>query len=193
MPRTEAANQRLRDEQRTRILEAARTVFARRGLAGTMAEVAGAAGVSQGLAYRYFASKDELFRALVAEALRSDETAVQPPGSPGELLERLISRLLEARHQNPALLQLMYHVLSDPDTPRDLLEMGAKRRESLARGLRRLIVEGQATGEVAKDDPDQLVAAILALLDGLTRLVIASSGTEPAIPNAQIVMRMLRP
>jgi AcrR family transcriptional regulator len=33
-----------------------------------MAEVAVAAGVSQGLAYRYFANKDELFRALVAKA-----------------------------------------------------------------------------------------------------------------------------
>lgn len=43
---------RSQDAQRTNILEGARRAFARKGQAATMADVAQAAGVSQGLAYR---------------------------------------------------------------------------------------------------------------------------------------------
>ena len=40
MPRTEEANQQIRQEQRTKILNASRNVFARKGRAATMADVA---------------------------------------------------------------------------------------------------------------------------------------------------------
>ena len=70
MPRSEAENQRLREQQKTNILDAAMRVFARSGPTASMAEIAEAAGVSQGLAYRYFASKDEIYQALVEQALR---------------------------------------------------------------------------------------------------------------------------
>lgn len=60
---------RSQDAQRTNILEGARRAFARKGQAATMADVAQAAGVSQGLAYRYFASKEQLVNELVAHAL----------------------------------------------------------------------------------------------------------------------------
>src|SRR5215468_10032538 len=101
MPRTEADNERVRDEQRARILDGARAVFARRGMAATMAEVAAAAGVSQGLAYRYFASKDELFRALVAEAMLSSDLPEAMSDAPSASLEFLVSRLLEVRRDHP--------------------------------------------------------------------------------------------
>jgi len=57
MPRTEDANQRIREEQRTKILEAALSVFARQGTDATIADVATAANVSYGLIYRYFVNK----------------------------------------------------------------------------------------------------------------------------------------
>jgi AcrR family transcriptional regulator len=58
MPRTEEANQRIREAQRAKILEAAWNVFARHGLTATMADVAAAAEVSYGLVYRYFVNKE---------------------------------------------------------------------------------------------------------------------------------------
>jgi AcrR family transcriptional regulator len=45
-PRTEEVNERIRDEQREKILDAARRVFARKGFAATkMADVAAGASV----------------------------------------------------------------------------------------------------------------------------------------------------
>ncbi len=71
MPRTEEANQQIREEQRDKILSAAANVFARKGNAATMADVASEAGVSQGLAYRYFESKEEIFTTLIKQAAES--------------------------------------------------------------------------------------------------------------------------
>src|SRR5215469_2755637 len=156
MPRTLAANQRVRDEQRAKILNGARAVFARRGLAATMAEVAAEAGVSQGLAYRYFASKDELYRALVREALLSSDLPEAMSDAPSASLEFLVSRLLEVRRDHPEFVQILYRVLSEQPAQNDLLELARKRLAMLINLLRSLIVDGQATGEVADGDPDPL-------------------------------------
>lgn len=192
MPRTEAANRRIRDAQHARILEAARTVFARRGLSATMDEVAAAAGVSHGLAYRYFAGKDQLFRALAQEALtrvQDRPNVLEVPGTPGERLRHVISRLLRTRREQPEMFLLLNHVLGDRATPGDLLELARRRGREFRRTLRQLIVEGQATGEVASDDPDQLVAAVTACLDGLGRTAIAQPASR--FPSDGIVMRLL--
>ena len=88
MPRTEEANQQIREEQRTKILAAAAKVFARKGKAATMADVATETGISQGLAYRYFASKEEILTTLVKQTAELEGRGVrvvmeQEPGSSG--------------------------------------------------------------------------------------------------------------
>lgn len=57
-------------ETRPVLVEAARRVFQRDGFqTASMAQVAEAAGVSKGLPYHYFASKEELAGAVVASHL----------------------------------------------------------------------------------------------------------------------------
>lgn len=64
-PRAEPA-----DAQRARILAAARVVFARDGLAGArIDEIAERAGINKAALYRQFSSKEELFDAVVDDAL----------------------------------------------------------------------------------------------------------------------------
>lgn len=197
MPRTEEANQRIREAQRAKILEAAWKVFARKGRAMTMADVAVAADVSYGLAYRYFASKDAILYALIEQNLQAGTAAFQRfrnfPGTPGERLDFLISRLVETRRDQPEFSQLFSQVLSDARTPRDLREQALRRGLEFQETLRKLIVEGQATGEVAAGDPDQLMTAVLASLDGLARLAITNSERfQQHFPDASIILRMLR-
>jgi AcrR family transcriptional regulator len=75
------------DDPRYQIKRAALKLFAKRGIDGTkMSTIASEAGISQGLSYRYFSSKDDIFTLLVQEAIEEAQAAVrnvhQLPGSP---------------------------------------------------------------------------------------------------------------
>ena len=199
MPRTEKANQRLREAQRTKILEAARQVFARKGWSATMADVAEAADVSQGLAYRYFKNKQEIFGALVEQVVQHAGPAgmmhfLEMPGTPGERLALLISAVVRSRHEHPELSLLFDHVLNDEGMSEDFRELIRKQSETALFVIRQLIVEGQATGEIADDDPDQLMLAIIAFFDGLTRLVLHQPEQfKKHCPDVRIILRILKP
>ncbi|MFN0096262.1 MAG: TetR/AcrR family transcriptional regulator [Dehalococcoidia bacterium] len=69
-----AASPHLRSDaqaNRARLLEAARAVFAERGLAAEMKEIAERAGVGMGTIYRNFVNKEELVEALVREVIEA--------------------------------------------------------------------------------------------------------------------------
>src|SRR5690349_10755797 len=57
------------ERNRQRIIEAARRVFAERGLSATLDDVAAAAGVGVGTVYRRFPNKDELVEALFVDRI----------------------------------------------------------------------------------------------------------------------------
>ena len=198
MPRTEEANQRIRDAQRAKILEAAWKVFARHGLTATIADVAATAEISYGLVYHYFVNKEALFHALVEQSLQAKDAVFQHfealPGTPGEHLDRLLRRVVENRRDHPEFMQVHSQVLSDPATPAALREHAITYGQAFQDLLRRLIVEGQATGEVRAADPDQLVTAVLAALDGLTRLALINPERfHQHFPDASIIQGMLKP
>ncbi len=73
------------EENRRRLLEAAREVFAEAGFEATMDDVAARAGVGVGTAYRRFANKEELIGALFQdridelEAILDDAAAAEDP------------------------------------------------------------------------------------------------------------------
>ena len=198
MPRTEEANQLIRESSRKKILDAALRVYARKGKESTMTEVAEEAGVSQGLAYRYFPSKDAIFVALLRQMiLPSDKIHASVrniPGTPAERLARIVSAMVERRRKDPEFYQFFTQAMSDESLPPDIMEQMKTQGPLVHRILRRLIVEGQARGEIANDNPDKLVRAVMACLDGLARMPQSSSEQlENYMPDASIILRMLRP
>ncbi|MEU2941925.1 TetR/AcrR family transcriptional regulator [Nocardiopsis alba] len=69
MPRTPEQHRAMRAATRERVRTAAIRLFCRRGYAGVdMRAIAAEAGISTGSIYRHFATKDELYDDLVAEA-----------------------------------------------------------------------------------------------------------------------------
>jgi AcrR family transcriptional regulator len=197
MPRTEEANQLIRESSRKKILDAALRVYARKGKESTMAHVAEEAGVSQGLAYRYFPSKDAIFVALLRQMSRPPDEIYamvrNMPGSPAERLARIISTMVERRRKDPEFYQFFNQAMYDDSLPPDISKEMKTQGPLIYKILRRLIVEGQATGEIAKDNPDKLVKAVLACLDGLSRMEPLSSKLQMEFPDASIILRMLSP
>jgi AcrR family transcriptional regulator len=199
MPRTTEANQRIREAQRAKILESARSVFARKGMEATITDIATEAQISIGLAYRYFADKEAIFSELVKQTVPADSAGFQQlaqmPGTPGERLATLISSIVVARGQREPLEahQLLNHALDAGAMPDDVRELLGKRYQTLLETMRQLIVEGQATGEVAPGDPDQLVAVMSACLDGLTRWALRDPEQfRTYVPDAEIVLRLFK-
>ncbi len=227
MPRTEEANQRIREEQRAKILNAAMLVFARNGMEATMSEVAAAANVSYGLVYRYFASKEallvELVEKVLSDSLKAFERALEMPGTPGERLRSLLTQIVDGVREHPEFILLVQQMLGEEaerdlspepgqkqgqvyqlsvqqvmhhEAARDHLRKLAQEQSRTYRTvLKQLVVEGQATGEIAHDDPDQLVAAVTACVAGLSQAATwqAPEQFQSTFPDVAIILRMFVP
>ncbi|HMG41172.1 MAG TPA: helix-turn-helix domain-containing protein [Acidimicrobiales bacterium] len=85
-----------RAQRRTDILDAARTRIAEHGyLALNMRDLAADAGVSPATLYSYFATKEELFATLYAEAIRQHTEAFRPLADGNHRLAPLLAKVLE--------------------------------------------------------------------------------------------------
>src|SRR5215213_567301 len=69
LPRTKAQFEAMRTATKDKIHSAAVRLFTRKGLGATsVQDIAASAGISAGLLYRHYKSKEDLFSALVAQA-----------------------------------------------------------------------------------------------------------------------------
>lgn len=197
MPRTEQAFEALRENSRRRILDAAGRVFAKKGLGATVSDIAAEAGVSQGLAYRYFPSKDAIFYTLLRQMLQSgeaDKFSQGPWKSPREPLERFVSETIRLRQEHPEFYRFLFQALSDQKLPKDIHDKLVAHGQEIRKVLRRLIIQGQARGEVSKGGADQLVDVILACLEGMSmRIAYSDPSTKVRLPDPEIVLRLLGP
>lgn len=198
MPRTASVNKQIREETIERILEAAEGVFARKGMAAKMSDLASAAGVSQGLAYHYFPSKESIFTALVRKLEQPEDefrVAVRKiSGTPLGRLTQITSAMIERRRRFPEFYRFLSRAVEEDSLPKDLRERLDSVGRLMRKTIRELIVEGQAAAEISQDDPNKLTLALLACLDGLSRMVRPGSlEAEREIPDAGIILRILRP
>jgi AcrR family transcriptional regulator len=199
VPRTAAANRELRVRQRANLLGAARRLLLQAERPLTMESLAIEAGVSQGLAYRYFPSKEALFRALVAEMLHTTTALTDRvddlPGGPREKIRLIVTQVLEQRRQNPEFYRFMFQSMAAGRLPAAVRRVMHERGAAFRSGLRALIVAGQEAGEISRDDPDELVTALTACIQGLWRQIgrAAADGRPVTIPRADLVLRLLGP
>jgi AcrR family transcriptional regulator len=195
MPRTKAAFQQIRDQSRQHILKEAAEVFITKGLSNTkIADLAEAAGVSQGLLYRYFTDKEDVFIALLETAVQGVtdyvRTAIGHTGTPFEKLHWLTEQVLHGMAQEPVYFQLISQAMAIPGKVQDSLW----RFELVSNKLRELIAEGQSTGDIAERDPDQLMLLYFSCLFGLA----AGKSTniqwiDEHFPTAEAVLQILKP
>jgi AcrR family transcriptional regulator len=189
----------VRKASRRKILDGALRVFAAKGSGATMADVASESGVSQGLAYRYFPSKEAILSELVHQITESgggaEERLKKLQGTAAERLGLLLTYMLEGLRQKPEYPQFLNQVLRDGNVQVELREAVAKNGRVIRNTIRKLIVEAQASGDIAEDDPDQLLAALLAYIDGLVSRMTDPGRIESRknFPDPKIILRMLKP
>lgn len=104
-----------RDREITRaaILAAAEQEFARHGMeAARTEEIAGRSGVTKGMIYHYFGSKEKLYEAALehvfAPLLMSLQPFAAPDADPEKALEGVVRRILELSAQRPGVPAMLY-------------------------------------------------------------------------------------
>ncbi|MGB3244103.1 MAG: TetR/AcrR family transcriptional regulator [Sulfitobacter sp.] len=112
LPKPAKEKQRDKVRTRARLLLAARCIFARNGFEGTsMESIAREAGVSKGLIYHYFNSRDALFiEALDAEVagLRTRQADLELRAlEPVQAIRRLTTATFDYFSENPRLISLL--------------------------------------------------------------------------------------
>lgn len=198
MPRTPQQNQQLKEERRGALLEAAREVFARKGLAASkMTDLAAAAGISYGLVYHYFPDKESVFAALVEEAVQEGLqliTAIrQGPGTPWEQLQELCARLLEGVREEPSVPLILVQAHTSENVPGPVTEALARYSTRFFQQLVELLEAGQRAGQVVDLPAPELAWTLLATVQGLalTQLLPRMSGAP--FPSANTVLRLFKP
>jgi AcrR family transcriptional regulator len=196
-PRTEETNARIREEQKERILEAAKSIFAHKGFSETkMSDIAAAANVSYGLTYHYFVNKEAIFSSLLQKALQGSFElmlrAQAQPGTPWDRLNWLISQMSQGAQEEPEFEMLVLQALTSHAVPQEMRQIVMQESQLSHEALKQLIVEGQAAGEVVTGDPDLLTTAFEWCIQGMV-FGLSYWGYEPArLPGVDNVLRMLK-
>jgi len=154
-------------QARARIVEAAATVFRRRGLpGGTMDEIAREIGVSKGALYLYFPTKSQLLAAVQATFREHYLGVLERRLARGDVAEGIVAALdgVLTREFEPAVWhQLMTDAATDPEVRAALRADEREDRKALRALLRRLAGEGRIP---PMRDPDSTVDALLLVLHG---------------------------
>ena len=150
------------------ILDAARELFLERGPSVSTAEIARAAGISEGTIFKRFPTKDALFLAAMGlEARLQQTTLLQDACGKGDMKEnlrciaremlsfyrQLIPRVI-ALHAHPKLAPHQHSMLKGPDSPHRQAHL------ALAEHLRLEMEDGR----LAQGDPELMARVLSASL-----------------------------
>lgn len=152
-----------RAERREQLLAAATRAFARAGYAGTgLEDVAAEAGVTHVILYRHFASKNELYRAVLDRACAHLADTV----GTGDYGEDAIPALLRAAAADPDGFRLLFrHAAREPEF-RDVIDsLRAASTEIAHRHLTDAVPDGPWQDWAARLVPTVALEAVLAWLD----------------------------
>jgi len=105
-----------RAQRQATILQGAATAFATKGFAGTgMEEVAAASGITKEIVYRHFASKDELYRAVLDATVQTLQAEFARAGQEFPSGAGIRALLAVGRAHPDALRLLLVHAAREPE------------------------------------------------------------------------------
>lgn len=178
---------RRKDERPAEIVAAALEVFAEKGFAAArLDEIARRAGVSKGAVYLYFETKEDIFRAVVVQAIAPNVGTVRAmiaahPGPLPDLLRSVAARMGQVIETTP-IGGVLKMVVGEARNFPEIARVWHDELVSQALGaLAGAIAAAQDRGEVRPGDPRayalQLISPILVAV--LWRETFVPVGAEP--------------
>ncbi len=194
MPRTKEAFEAIRETTRQRIEAAALSLFSRKGISVTIGEIAQTAGLSKGLLYSHYISKDALIATLVRKATVSSSQKIigisQNDSTAATKIRQITSMMCEMVSELPIGIEYFMFMIQVRMSGFQVPEGDGSVQvlpdpiESLAS----IIEQGQAQGSVVKGDAMQLSTVYWATIQGLCCYALTGI---PVTADLQIVNRIL--
>lgn len=167
----QASYQRRKQERPQEIAAAAFHVFAEKGYAAArVAEVASRAGVSKGLLYRYFSTKEELFRAVIRSVVMNRLDRLLQAGDDTDLSSEQFIRgpltdFMKSIPGSPVAVVIRLLIAEGPKHP-DLVDyywenVVSKGLATISRLVERGVERGEFRRTAVSDLPQLLIAPVM--------------------------------
>lgn len=165
-------NEKLRDERRKQILNAASVLFSQNGFSqSTVTQIAKLAGMSHAAIFLYFPSKEVLFHAVILEPLEEGKTLYKSLLSQGttplERLQNLVNGQIRRALHHATYLRLVQYALGQPDRFSLLAAELNTFVTEFVQDLIPVIEEGQKTGQLHSGDPYYIAWAYFSYMNGI--------------------------
>jgi len=175
MPRNKEQNEKVKDERREQILATALGLFAGKGLSATrITDITERTGISQGLIYHYFPSKEAIFTELIGKGLSNlNEAAInlEKMAVPAEQKIRLaVHGLLDGLTREPAAVNyyfLMTQTALSASFPAKAREMIKRENDLKYQVMTRIFRQGQLEGTVKQIPAEEMATLLFSLVNGL--------------------------
>lgn len=195
-PRNEEQNALIKDERREQIMTAALRVFAAKGFAATkIGDIAARAGMSHGLVYHYFKSKEEIFHEILKRAMQTSAqsllTVEALPIGPLEKVRQTARYILGgiSGYEDSAyyfLIVLHAAVMEAPQETRELVDGS----DIAVKALVRILEEGQRLGEVRTGSAMGMALTFFAAIEGLA--VYKLTIKDFVMPDPELLVNMVK-
>lgn len=177
-PLNEDQLEQKRMERKAQIMKAAIKVFADNGVKLTkISMIAKEAGVSHGLVYHYFTSKDEVLYGSLEWAMERNRVAQVFH----ELNESQLSPLEKIKHftifgftqgeleTSSDIFRVVQHLTksNENDMPDNIYDLVEKSGQFYIESLFPLFAEGQKSGEIIQGDTEELLEIYLTVISGI--------------------------
>lgn len=195
-PRNEEQNVLIKDERREQILSAALKVFARKGFAATkISDIVSQGGMSHGLVYHYFRSKEEIFFDLLKMAISTSiqsitqvEALAMAPLEKIRMIAKYILGGIESYEDSAYYFLIVQHA-SVMEVPNEMQELISSSSVSV-QSLTRIVQQGQKTGEIRQGDPLAMTITFFAAIQGLAVYKLTMAGFK--MPDPEILVNMMK-
>jgi AcrR family transcriptional regulator len=169
-PMNDEQLEKIRNDRKQQIIAAALKTFAENGIRLTkIGMIAAEAGVSHGLVYHYFDSKEEVLHESLAWAMQGADELFREVGakplSPIEKVKMFVKFALT--EGNSDVFRVIQHVTRSGGAPEKTMRLIEEGSAVYAQELLPLFVAGQADGSIVREDPQELLELLLTVLSGL--------------------------
>lgn len=176
LPRTKGQYEAMRTVTRNKIHSAAIKLFAKKGFAATnVLDIAEGAGISIGLMYRHYKTKEDLFNELVSYAATGLEKIAkkfQSDESPNELIRQFTLEILNDLEKDDAFAELLMlmNQSSTMEHPSLQIQYLNEQSEAMLNQTTRLIEKGQNLGQFKQGNASEMAFYYFATLQGLAMI-----------------------